>query len=150
VVNQSPIQTVALVRQTTGEPFYLRLGEELLASSFTPGQVMLIVQTVTIKEYAVGYRVTKQGTRLLIWTQAADGSWSCNKTTTWDPDFTPYEVGTRGGKSERDYREQVRWEDDCYRPGNGSRLGQRDSADRASQGYDYTNPQFYSTTTRKR
>lgn len=150
MVALSPIQQIAAARKTTGKPFYLRLGEELIESNISDTSVMLMIRTVTIKEYVVGYKVTAQGTRLIICKLETDGEWSVTQMTNWDETFRPYEVGTRGGKSESEYREQVAWEDDCYRPGNGTRLGQRDNADRVAQGYDYTRPQFYSTTTRKR
>jgi hypothetical protein len=144
------IQQLAEVRRVTGQPITLRLGEELLQTSVSDQTVMLVIRTVRIQERYVGYKVTAQGTKLIICELGSDGIWSIVKTVAWDPDFVPYEVGTIGGKSEADYRDHVAWEDDCFRPGNRTRLGSRDSADRVLQGYDYTQPQFYSTqSTRK-
>lgn len=143
----STIQQLAEVKKAVGEPFYLRLGEELLTVHISEACVMLAVRTVRIKEYSIGYKVVAQGTRLITWELQPYGTWTRSQMTTWDSDFKPYEVGTLGGKSIPEWRERREWEDDCYRPGNGTRLGQRDSTDRAFQGYDYTQPQFYSTTT---
>jgi hypothetical protein len=141
------------VKEVIGEPVYLRLGEELLTVHISDTVVMLAIRTVEIKPYTVGYKVVKQGTKLLTWELTSDHPsipgfpyWKPSKMVTWDPDFKPYEVGTLGGRSVEEYRARREWEDDCHRPGNGTRLGQRDSADRVFQGYDYTpGSQFYST-----
>lgn len=156
MVELSPIQSIARARKQTGLPIYLRLGEELLASNFHDDQISLMIRTVKIKDYSVGYKVTAQGTKLAIYSQVDHPAipgfkvWTEEKMVTWDPDFVPYEVGTLGGRSVPEYRERTAWEDDCYRPGNGTRLGQRDSADRVLQGYDYTQPQFYTTSTTRK
>lgn len=147
------MQQIALVRRTVHQSFFLRLGEELISSYVTDSTVIVAVKTVTIKEYSVGYKVTAEGIRLITWQLQTSGPntglWERSQMTTWEDDFSPYEVGTLGGKTPVEARAHREWEDDCYRPGNGSRLGQRDNADRQFQGYDYTLPQFYSTATRK-
>lgn len=143
------MQYQAEIKQILGQPIRLHLGEEIKAVAASADAVIIMISTTKIKEYTVGYKVEAVGTKLLTYTRVSPSEWTYEKRVIWDEDFVPYEVGTRGGRSVADAAEHKRWEDDCYRPGNGTRLGQRDSSDRQFQGYDYTRPQFYATTSER-
>lgn len=143
------IAQLAAVRRVTGEHVFLKVGEELLAAIVGDDQVMVLVKAVQLKPLARGFKVVATGTRLITFNRTDEG-WTRETRTVWDEDFDePYELDSFGGPSPEEYVQRRAFEDDCYRPGNGTRLGQRDSTDRVFQGYDYSNPLFYTTSTQK-
>jgi hypothetical protein len=130
--DETPFQRLAEARDITGHVFRLRFMEEVIRVNIQPDKVAVQFQCYKLIERGNGWLVADKGIRLVVSTKT-DGVWSePDGIQVWgiDPDFVPFEIDTPQGKTPREYNEKVAREKICYRPGNGSRLGQRDSYSR--------------------
>jgi hypothetical protein len=130
-------QKLAECADVTGYTFKLRFMEEVNKVLITDQKVAVSFTCYELRERGNGWLVADKGVRLVVSERdELSGRWTEPKSlTVWkiDPDFVPYEVDTPRGKTPREYNERTAREIMAYRPGNGSRFGQRDSHARQLQ-----------------
>lgn len=99
-------------------------------------EITVLIRRPTVSETRYQTRCTKASLRLYQYTRTEGTRWAVTFLEVPDPDFAPkvyQEIGTV--RTESEVRDREAWESICHRPGNGTRLGQRDSLGRALYGY---------------
>jgi hypothetical protein len=129
---ESLAQIGALSRQT-GHSVRLLPHDSVVKLSSTENTCSVLLRRVKAREFKYQTCFDSAELVLLVWRRNAAGYWIAEEPLRLpDPDFLPYrrqEIG-EVRDTEPKVKERLAWEAMCHRPGNKTRLGQRDSFDR--------------------
>jgi hypothetical protein len=125
----TPFQRLASAASTCGHTFRMRFLDEITNVLIEDEKVAATFTCYRVKERGTGFWVHQKGMRLVV-SVKVDNTWQAPQSVTvWDtdPDFVPFEIDTHVGKTPQEFTQRRNWENEAYRWGNDSRLGQRDS-----------------------
>lgn len=142
--SQTPYQLLAEFQRVTGEQVRLKRYDSIMALEVTDSTITLLVEWHRFTEMTREDRLTAKGMRMISY-----GPKGRRVIEVDDEDFVPVVVRHWGsGKTESEWYDQRDWETICYRPGDGSRFGQRDSAQvQADLAEDRLNARLFATST---
>jgi hypothetical protein len=133
--------SLQLVSREVGRTVRLYPHDQLIRLDRTDDKITVLIRRIKAREFRYQTCFDSAELWLAQWTRTESGYWQmCEPVTLPDHDFQPYrlqEIGEVRDTPEK-YRARLEWEALCHRPGDGSRLGQRDSFYRStdgSQGY---------------
>lgn len=138
----SRIEMLARLRAASalvGQQIRVKPHDEIVSADITPAKISVLIRRIAIREYRYQTAFDRAELWLAVWVRS-DTGWRAagDPIVIPDPDFRPYRRQEIGEVQNRpsEYQSRREWERMCIRPGNNSRLGQRDSFYRALDGYD--------------
>lgn len=133
---QTPVETriqmlarVGELSALTGTRVRVTPHDEIVKIAVGPDACSLLVRKYRVREYRYQTCFDAASLVLRVWKRGDTGWVEAEPLVIPDTDFQPYrrqELGEVRNRPE-EYRERLQWEASCARPGNGTRLGQRDS-----------------------
>ncbi len=126
---------VVEIERATGKSLHFREQDELVEVEDDEESITVLLRRVKVRDYT--YRIYYESAKLHLvrFCRNEDGEWELDSEMEIpDPDFKPY-VCHKTGRIETVEDSYERWEQEkiCYRPGNKTRLGGRDSYKRECQ-----------------